>query len=191
MQKLIFDIRGFSYCEHFLQAEAQMGGHFWGWTKPFQISCERQQSDQCHCWAAADCGHVFWVVRCFLFNFLSFWGWDRTEQFLCQAPLLLASAPVRQEGPWDYSRCRWLCSKVHISCKKAQLGTLKTSWKTRSYTRPLHWSLCCKKKSKGVQQWELLILQVHKVLCLGPHARLACGLTPLSLQMKTRCEARR
>lgn len=100
-----------------------------------------------------------------------------TEQFLCQAPLLLSPAPVRQEGLRDYSRCRWLCSKVHISCKKAQLGMLKTSWKTRSYTRLLHQSLCCKKKSDGVQQCELLILWVfpnqrrYKVLCQGPHAR--------------------
>lgn len=97
---------------------------------------------------------------------------------------------MRQEGLWDYSRCRWLCSKVHISCKKAQLGMLKTSWKTRSYTRLLHWSLCGKKNSDGVQQCELLILQAfpnqrgHKQLWQGPHARLTCRLTPLSLQMK-------
>lgn len=170
-----------------MQAEAQMGGHCADWTKPFWTSCEEPWSDLHHCWAAVDCSRVFWVVLCFLFNFLPFWGWERTGQFLCQAPWLLSPAPARQEGHWDYSRCRWLCSKMHISCKKAQLGMLKTSWKTRSYTRLLHWSLCCKNKSGGVQQRELLIPQGfpnrgwQEVLCWGPCARLMCGLTALSL----------
>lgn len=96
-----------------------------------------------------DRNHVLCVVYCFLFNFLPFRGWGRTGQFLCQAPWLLSPAPARQEGRRDYSRCRWLCSKVHISCKKAQLGMLKTSWKSR-----LMFALC-----SGV---------LHKVSSLEP-----------------------
>ena len=128
MQNLIFD--GW-LCFFFNLSFAFLAG----WDLDRRTLCRLKQSlSELHVnssWAAVECSCVFWAVLCFLFNFLPFWGWDRTGQFLCQAPRLLSPTPGRQEGCWDYSRCRWLCSKVHISCKKAQLGMLKTSWKTR------------------------------------------------------------
>lgn len=95
MHKLIFDrFVGFVFsCVHFCRLRLRWEG----------IEQAKQSLPELHVirpmpaeqqWIAV----VFWVALCFLFNFLPFWGRDRTGRFLCHVPWLLSPDPVRQEG---------------------------------------------------------------------------------------------